>query len=105
MADAAAPETRYATFTEFFPFYLGEHSNRANRWLHFVGTSIGVGVVVWFLATGRPWLAPLGLLPGYAFAWFGHFFVEKNKPASFKYPLWSFIGDFKMYGLMLTGKV
>ena len=95
----------FASFAEFFPFYLGEHSNATNRRLHFVGSTLGALVGLYFLASGRPWLAFLGLLPGYAFAWIGHFFVEKNKPASFKWPLWSFMGDWKMWSMMVRGQL
>ena len=95
-------EQRYKTFSEFWPFYLAEHSRPGTRWFHLIGTLIGLAVVVYFIATGRWWLFPLGLIPGYGCAWFAHFLIEKNKPATFKYPLWSFIGDYKMIALMLT---
>jgi len=98
-------EARYTSFEEFWPFYLNEHSKPATRWMHFVGTTIGLGVMGWSLATFQPWFVPLGLVPGYAFAWVSHFFIEKNRPATFTYPLWSFIGDFKMWGLMATGRI
>ena len=57
------------------------------------------------MASGRWWLFPLGLIPGYAFAWVAHFLIEKNKPATFEYPLWSFLGDYKMIAMMLSGKI
>lgn len=93
------------TYEQFWPFYLREHSKPATRLWHFVGSSLGLLVVLWAFATGRPGWAPLGLLPGYGFAWYSHFFIEKNRPASFKYPLWSFISDWKMWGLMLSGRI
>ncbi len=96
---------RYQSFEEFWPFYLGEHSKPATRWMHFVGTTAGLGVAVGAIATFQPWFIPLALVPGYAMAWISHFFIEKNRPATFKYPLWSFIGDWKMWGLMLTGRL
>lgn len=103
-ADAGAMP-RFNSFAEFFPFYLQEHSNPVNRWLHFVGTSLGTAMVPAAIALGNPWLLLAYPVLGYGFAWFGHFVIEKNKPASFKHPLWSFIGDYKMYGLMLSGKI
>ena len=70
-----------------------------------IGTLIGLSVMVYFIATGRWYLFPIGLIPGYAFAWFAHFVIERNKPATFKYPLWSFMGDYKMIAMMLTGRI
>ena len=61
--------------------------------------------VVYFIVIGRWWLFPLALIPGYGAAWIGHFFIEKNKPATFQYPLWSFMGDYKMIWMMLTGRM
>ena len=91
------------SFADFWPYYLREHSKPATRALHYAGTSIGVGLALWGVATGRWWLL-LGLpLAGYAFAWLGHFGVEKNRPATFTYPLWSMASDFRMWGLWLTG--
>ena len=98
-------DQRYQTFSEFWPFYVMEHSKPATRLLHLIGTTVGLIVMVLFIASGRWWLFPLGLVPGYAFAWFAHFVIEKNKPATFKYPLWSFRADYKMIGMMLTGKM
>ena len=96
---------KYATFSEFYPFYLGEHSNRVCRLLHFVGTTIGLALTVYALWSGRyAWL--LAVLPvGYGFAWVGHFFFEKNRPATFEYPLFSFMGDWVMWKDILIGKV
>jgi hypothetical protein len=73
--------------------------------LHFVGTTLGLMLLVYFLATGRWYYFPLFLVVGYAFAWFAHFVVEKNRPATFKYPVWSFISDLKMMWYMLTGRM
>ena len=98
-------ETRYKSFSEFWPFYVAEHSRPATRLLHLVGTTAGISLMVYLIATGRWWLFFLGFVPGYGFAWLAHFLVEKNKPATFKYPLWSFMGDYKMIALMLTGRM
>ena len=93
------------TFAEFWPFYLGEHSKPVTRQLHFAGTTLSLLLVVSAVATQRWWLLLGALVCGYAFAWVGHFGVEKNRPATFKYPLWSFAGDWKMWWLTLTGRL
>ncbi len=93
------------TYGEFWDFYVQEHSKPMTRILHLVGTTLGVALLVFFIATGRWYYFPLFLVVGYAFAWSAHFFVEKNRPATFKYPLWSFISDFKMIWYMLTGRM
>lgn len=96
---------RFASFREFYPYYLSEHSDRTCRRLHFVGTSLVIGVLAWVLASGT-W-AGLVLLPlvGYGFAWVGHFAFEKNRPATFRYPLYSLAGDFVMFRDMLVGRI
>lgn len=98
-------ERQFKSFTEFWPYYLGEHSKPATRLLHCIGSFAGIGLVVAFIAIGRWYLFPLALVPGYAFAWIGHFFIERNRPATFTYPLWSFVGDWKMLALMLARKI
>jgi hypothetical protein len=93
------------TFAEFWPFYLREHSRPLTRTLHFTGTSLALLTAAGALISGRPlWLlgAPVS---GYAFAWIGHFFVEHNRPATFRHPLWSFAGDFKMLWCALSGRL
>lgn len=95
----------FRSFAEFYPYYLEEHANRTCRRLHFVGTSLVIGLALAALLS-QQW-ALLWLLPlcGYGFAWVGHFFFEHNKPATFQYPLYSLRGDFHMYRDMLTGKI
>ena len=95
----------YNSFAEFWPHYVSEHSRRGTRLLHLIGTTIGIATIVYFIATGRWWLFPLALIPGYGAAWIGHFFIENNKPATFQHPLWSFMADYKMIWMMLTGKI
>jgi hypothetical protein len=97
--------TSFSNFSEFYPFYLAEHGNRVCRRLHFIGSSLVIAVVVLALSTGQLrwlWLAPVA---GYGFAWVGHYVFEKNRPATFKHPLYSLLGDWVMYGQMLRGKV
>lgn len=96
---------RYQSFEEFWPFYLREHAKPATRWMHFVGTHLGLAVLGGALATGQLWAIPAALVPGYGFAWVSHFFIEKNRPATFTYPLWSLLGDFKLMACMWTGKI
>jgi hypothetical protein len=97
--------TKPKSFAEFWDFYIKEHSKPATRVLHFIGTSLGLLLLVWFIVNGRWYYFPLFPVVGYAFAWFAHFVIEKNRPATFKHPLWSFISDFKMMWYMLTGRM
>lgn len=96
---------RYASFADFYPYYLSEHSNRTCRRLHFAGTTIGLGCLLHAFATLNFWWLLAGLVAGYAFAWTGHAFFEHNRPATFTYPLYSFIGDWVMWKHILTGKI
>lgn len=98
-------EQPITTYAEFWPFYVREHSKPVTRVLHFAGTTLGIALLVYFVATGRWYFFPVFFVVGYAFAWFAHFVVEKNRPASFKYPLWSFISDFRMMWFMATGRM
>jgi hypothetical protein len=94
----------YRTFAEFWPFYLGEHRLPATRRMHFVGTSSVLAIAAVAIGTRRwplLWLMPV---VAYGLAWTSHFFVEKNRPATFTYPLWSLAADFKMWGYTVTGK-
>ncbi|HET8706666.1 MAG TPA: DUF962 domain-containing protein [Pseudomonadales bacterium] len=95
----------FSRFSEFYPFYLREHSNRTCRRLHFIGTSLVLVLLVKIVLTG--WWTGLFWLPvvGYGFAWIGHFKFEKNRPATFKYPLYSLMGDWVMWKDILTGKI
>ena len=97
--------SQFASFREFYPYYLAEHGNRACRRLHFVGSSLVIGCVVMLVRSGNPWWLLAALLCGYGFAWIGHFFFEKNKPATFKYPFYSFAGDGVMFVDILRGRV
>jgi len=93
------------SFAEFWPFYVREHSRPLTRVLHAAGTLGSTALLVWLVATARWRWLPLALLVGYGAAWVGHFFVEHNRPATFKHPLWSLMGDYKMVALMLAGRM
>ena len=98
-------ERKFKSFSEFYPHYLFEHSDRVNRRLHFLGC-LAVIIVILYSVLTQVWLA-LSLVPlvGYGFAWIGHFFVEKNRPATFKYPIYSLLGDWMMFLDMITCKI
>lgn len=100
-----ADRGRYASFAEFYPFYLSEHANRTCRRLHFTGSLLVLLTALYALVT-LSWL-PLMLLPviGYGFAWVGHFFFEKNRPATFTHPIYSLAGDWVMFRDMLVGRI
>ena len=96
---------KFETWDEFFPYYLAEHSNPICRGLHYVGTALATSVVLYALYSQQWWMLLLMPVIGYGFAWFGHFVFEKNRPATFHYPWWSFISDYRMVGLWLTGRL
>jgi hypothetical protein len=98
-------DREFRNFEDFWPFYLGEHSNATNRWLHFAGTTTVLLTAFTALATLRPMLLLALPVVGYGPAWVGHFIIEKNRPATFKHPLWSLRGDFRMYGMMWRGRL
>ncbi len=93
------------SFGEFWPFYVREHSRPLTRVLHAAGTLGSTTLLVWLVAAGRWRWLPVALVVGYGAAWVGHFFVEHNRPATFKHPLWSLMGDYKMVALMLAGRM
>ena len=95
----------YRSLGEFYSFYLSEHSNRTSRRLHFTGTSLALVLLVTAVITQTWWLILVTLVQAYAFAWAGHFFFEKNRPATFRYPLLSFMGDWRMWWDILTGRL
>lgn len=92
-------------FQHFWPRYLREHAAPGTRLLHYLGTGLGIVALVWAAAT-QTWAAVI-LMPilGYGFAWTAHAFVERNKPATFTHPLWSLMGDYRMFALWLTGRL
>ncbi|WP_298193722.1 DUF962 domain-containing protein [Metallibacterium sp.] len=96
---------RFSSFAEFYPFYLGEHRNSACRRLHFIGSCIVLLLLLIALLTRDAWWLLLLPVVGYGFAWVGHFFFEKNRPATFQHPWYSLIGDWRMFADVLRGKV
>lgn len=96
---------RYESFKDFYPFYLSQHQNPTSRRLHVIGTSLTIILLFSILVTGFWYLLLLLPICGYGFAWVGHFFFEKNKPATFTYPAWSLLGDFVMLKDVVTRKL
>ena len=94
---------KFNSYQEFFPHYVQAHSDANNRIMHLIGTTLGLALIIGAFWSGHPWYALLFPVVAYGFAWTGHFLIEKNKPATFGHPLWSFRGDFHMLALMLTG--
>jgi hypothetical protein len=95
---------RYGSYEEFWPFYVSQHRAASTRWLHFVGTSLVILIAGIGLAVSPRWLLAMPFA-GYGFAWLAHFAFEKNRPATFTYPWWSLRGDFRMFRLMLLGRM
>ena len=97
--------TKFTSFKDFYPYYLSEHKLKINKILHAIGSLAGLSFLIYILAIEQYEFIPVSFLSGYTFAWIGHFFFEKNKPATFQYPLYSFIGDWVMLKDILIGKI
>jgi hypothetical protein len=97
-------QPRYASYEAFWPFYVSQHRNPMNRRLHFVGTTLALASLCAGVLASPRW-ALLAPFAGYGFAWVGHFAFERNRPATFRYPLWSLRADFRMFRLVLTGRM
>ncbi|KAH7276658.1 hypothetical protein KP509_39G016700 [Ceratopteris richardii] len=105
MSVAREQELQFHNIQQFWEFYVTQHSKAPTRWWHFAGTASAVLLLFTAIASAAWWLVPLGIVLGYACAWYSHFFIEGNKPATFGHPLWSFACDWRMFALMLGGKM
>ena len=94
----------FESFESFFPWYVSQHSKRATRWFHFAGTHLGAATALTGIATRRPALVAALPVVSYSLAWFSHFVIEKNNPATFGHPLWSLRGDVRMLSMMWQGR-
>jgi hypothetical protein len=103
--DTRVEPLKFCSYDDFFAFYLEQHRDAGNRRLHAIGTLLGLMVAITAFVTHHPWFALLWIPLGYGFAWTGHFLLEKNTPATLGHPVWSFLSDFRMLGLMLTGRL
>jgi len=104
MSTQAPAGERFQSFAAFYPHYIHEHSNRTCRRIHVIGSALVLVVLAVAVVTLNPWWLLAMPLVGYGFAWVGHFFFEKNRPATFKYPLWSLMGDWRMFWETVSGK-
>ena len=95
---------KFNSFKEFYPYYIGEHENKYNKLVHFIGTTLFLIFFINLIFTAEINYLAYAFLSGYGCAWFGHFFIEKNKPATFYFPFYSFIGDWVMFTEILKGK-
>lgn len=105
MAAPAVPRERFASFREFYPFYLAEHAHRTSRRLHVIGTTAALAQCAAAALLGNGWLVLSGLVTGYGLAWIGHFAFERSRPATFRHPLYSLRGDFTMARDVLAGRI
>ena len=99
-----APSQDFKSFRDFYPFYLREHRDQTCRRLHVVGSALVVVTLFYAIWFRNPWLLIAMPVIGYGFAWFGHFVYEKNRPATFTYPLYSLMGDWMLFAEVISGR-
>lgn len=104
-SSASSPHGHFANFAEFYPYYLSEHRNPTCRRLHFIGTALVVTFLLVAIVSGNAWWLIGMPVAGYSFAWVGHFFFEKNRPATFTHPLYSLLADFVLFRDILVGRI
>lgn len=97
--------TRFRQYADFWPYYLREHSRAGTRALHYLGTALAVVLIVAAIFSGDWRLFLVAVFVGYGLAWIGHFFIERNRPATFQHPFWSLFSDFRMAALWLSGRL
>ncbi len=100
-----SPTQHFSNFAEFYPYYLNEHRHPISRRLHFIGLLGVIGCTAMALALGNWLWLPIAMICGYGFAWTGHFFFEKNRPATFRHPLYSLLGDWVMFKDICLGRI
>ena len=93
------------SYADFWPYYLREHSKPQTRAIHYAGTAVAIASLAALAITGNAWFAPGAVIGGYAFAWVGHFFIEKNRPATFRHPIYSLMGDWMMFSDICRGRI
>ncbi len=98
-------DTKFTSFKKFYPYYLSEHKLRINKILHIIGSLTSITFIIIIIYIEKYKYIPLSIFFGYGCAWIGHFIFEKNRPATFKYPIYSFLGDWMMLKDVLTGKI
>lgn len=103
--EEAMKEKRITSFAEFWPFYMSQHQNERCRALHYLGSALAPGFILGGIWLGSPLLCLAAIPAGYGPAWVGHFILEKNRPATFQYPFYSFLADYVMLGRFLTGRL